>query len=91
MDQSRARVELVPAEETASHAEELRTILVDWLHRAENAKSDLASTGLQELVERAERVARLQAAENATRAKKALAWLAVLVAGGLAVSWWMIR
>jgi hypothetical protein len=90
VDQSRARVELVPAEEAASHAEELRTVLVDWLRRADSEESDLAGTGLQELVQRAERVARRQAAENASR-PKVLAWLAVLAAGGLAVWWWLIR
>jgi hypothetical protein len=61
-------VELVPAEETASHAEELRTILLDRLLSGEGAEPELASAGLRELVERAERDARLRTAEDAKRA-----------------------
>jgi hypothetical protein len=89
-ERSRAEVELIPAEDAGGHAEELRALLVDWLPRTESAKSDLASMGLQELIQRAERVENLLAAADMSRSKRMLAWLAVLVAGAVAV-WLLIR
>jgi hypothetical protein len=57
IDQSHARVELVPAEEVPSHAEELRAVLGDWLARVEREVIP-PTASLPDLVERARKHAR---------------------------------
>lgn len=52
IDQSRARVVITPAEEIATHVEELRAELVRWLTAVEGA---VPTDGLAELVLRAHR------------------------------------
>ncbi len=51
IDQRGARVEILQAEETPGHAEELRVLLADWLGRVRPAP-DLPSANLSELVAR---------------------------------------
>lgn len=49
IDQSGARVEIVLAEDTPAHAEELRSVLASWLSELEGAP---VTASLAELVER---------------------------------------
>jgi len=93
VDQSRARVELVLAEEVPGHREELRILLADWLQRADGTNHDPAAATLKELVERAERVARNHAEQDAQRRSKMILWVVGVgvLAGGVALWRWLIR
>jgi hypothetical protein len=86
IDQSAARVELVLAEETPHHREELRAVLADWLARADAsvAKEKLAEATLEELVERARRFV-IDVRPVPSLAPNKLTWLMIV---GLALAWW---
>jgi hypothetical protein len=93
VDQSRARVELVLAEEVPSHGEELRILLLDWLRRADGTNHEPTAGTLTELVERAERVSRHHAEQDAQRRSKMTLWaVGVGVTAGCVALWqWLIR
>lgn len=89
VDQSRARVELVLAEEEPSHREELRTQLAEWLRRAGQDSPTLETASLEQLVERAASHAAAAAAPRSIRNVKVT--IALLVLGVVAVWWWLTR
>lgn len=86
IDQSRARVELVLAEEIPGHAEELRTVLGDWLARAERLPVS-ATAGLPDLVERARKLAEAAAVASSVRLRWALTALGFTLLLGVLI-WW---
>jgi len=87
IDQSRARVELVLAEEVPTHAEELRAVLGDWLARAEQVTVSPGDS-LSDLVKRARKYA-LDTAVAPQRRMSLAFTVAVAVLLGLFI-WWRV-
>jgi hypothetical protein len=83
------RVEIVPAEESPGHAEELRAALSKWLAEVEAAPHHLTAP-LSELVEAARKHAIGAQAQKSLGAKGRL--LAVVLLGLLALwMWWLFQ
>lgn len=89
IDQSRARVELVLAEEEPTHRDELRTHLAEWLRGARDATLALDSATLEQLVERAARIG--MHGPTGPQVSRMDASLFVALAVVLGALWWLSR